>query len=130
MRRIFLIGAALSLVLVASGSMAALAGSGSSDRTPEELDKYQRTGEVKSCLRLHDISSTRILDSRHILFKARNGDTYLNKLPHRCGGLRRNDGFAYKVSGSRLCSVDTIEVLDFGGICSLGSFQKLELRES
>ena len=130
MGKIFLISAALSLGLAVSSSMVALAGSGSSERAPKELDKYQRTGEVKSCLRLHEISSTRILDSRHILFKARGGDTYLNKLPHRCGGLRRNDGFAYKVSGSRLCSVDTIEVLDFGGICSLGSFQKLELRES
>jgi len=130
MHRFGLIGLALSMVVAISGSITALAGSGDGGRTPKALDKYQRSGEVRSCMRLHDISSTRILDSRHILFKARNGDVYLNKLPHRCGGMRRNDGFSYKVSGSRLCSVDTIKVLDFGSTCALGSFQKLELRES
>ena len=74
----------------------------------------------------------------------RGSKVYRNHLPRKCPGLERENRIAYETHGSRLCSIDTITVLeDFGGgfrpgfTCRLGEFvpmsaaevEELELRE-
>ena len=69
---------------------------------------------------------------------------YRNHLPRKCPGLERENRIAYETHSSRLCSIDTITVLeDFaaffrpGFTCRLGEFvplsqaevEELELRE-
>jgi len=87
-------------------------------------------GEKESCVSLTRIDRTRVVDERTILFYMRGGDIYLNRLPHRCIGLRRGKTFMYKTSLNQLCNVDIITVLDDigfgfsrGASCGLGSFQ-------
>jgi hypothetical protein len=85
-------------------------------------------GKPVDCLNLQDIRETRVRDDRTIDFYANGGKTYRNTLPYKCSGLGFDQAFAYKTSINRLCSVDTITVLQQGGqsrgpTCGLGSFQ-------
>ena len=57
-------------------------------------------------------------------------EIFLNRLPHRCNGLRRSDAFSYELRTPQLCDIDTIRAVDyFGGtvrpgmVCPLGKFQ-------
>lgn len=98
----------------------------------DELDEYSKTGESENCVHIRNIRSTRVLDDRHILFFMTGGKTYVNKLPNRCSRLGFERSFSYSVSGSQLCNVDIITVIDDGtrGIsCGLGMFEELEKKE-
>jgi len=98
--------------------------------------------EALNCVRLSNIDRTYILDRQNILFYMRGDRIYLNTLPNKCPGLRRNETFSYRTSLNQLCNVDIITVLrNFGGSfsrgasCGLGKFrpvteeQVAELRE-
>lgn len=117
--------AGLVAVSAASG---ALAYASSSDKVQKTLSKYEKTGEVVSCLMLASVRDTDALDDYTLLVEA-SGDVYLNELNGRCSGLGREGRYARRSSGSRMCRGDIIHVLDsFGnvrGSCSLGSFEKL-----
>lgn len=85
--------------------------------------------ETQNCISSSRIRRTDILDDHTIVFYMYGSDIFLNKLPHRCSGLRMADAFGYDVRTSQLCNVDTIRVLDnFGGgirpgiACGLGKF--------
>ncbi len=90
-------------------------------------DDIDRDGE--RCISVTRLRSTHVLDDRTLLFYMRGGDIYLNVLRYECRGLKIQNRFSYKVIANRLCSVDTITVLEsFGtglssGIsCGLGQF--------
>jgi hypothetical protein len=90
------------------------------DRTPED------------CLSLNRINRTKVVDDRTVLFYMRGGDVYQNILPRNCPGLKDNDRFMYKPFSNRLCSSDTITVLErFGGgldrgfTCRLGEYHPI-----
>ncbi len=85
----------------------------------------------ENCIQIAQIRSSKILDSQTIEFKMTGNRTYLNVLPQRCPGLRKNQPFAYRTSQSSLCNVDLITVLEptMGmrpmGRCGLGKFYLL-----
>lgn len=88
---------------------------------------------AKRCVSLARIDNTHVLDDRNILFYMRGKKVYINKLPHKCHGLRRADSFMYKTSLSQLCDLDIITVLDNIGFgfsrgpsCGLGSFYPID----
>jgi hypothetical protein len=94
------------------------------DRTPQE------------CVSTAQIERTRVLDDQTILFLMRNDRAYRNLLPRTCPGLARQSRFSYKVTGGRLCSVDTITVLEqwagrleAGFTCGLGEFHPVSPEE-
>ena len=88
-------------------------------------DGFRATEETESCLRIHRIKQTKIIDGQTILFRMKGQEYYLNRLPQRCSGLGFDQGFAYDASGSMtLCQSDTITT-EFS-ICPLGTFEKLE----
>ena len=93
------------------------------DKTPESLN----------CLRIVEISNTRIIDDQNIVFRTRNNRFYNNHLPHKCGGLKSAGKFRYKTSLSELCNVDIITVMNGSGesmmdgaSCGLGMFTPTE----
>jgi hypothetical protein len=99
-------------------------------------DDFDR--EPQDCIRITDIRSTRVLDDQTILFYMRGRDRiYRNYLPRECPGLEREDRYSYKISGSQLCHIDLITVLEqFGtGIrpgytCALGAFTPITNEEA
>ena len=101
-------------------SMASLA-------SDEDDDQLEDRG--KRCISLARIDRTHVLDDYNILFYMRGKKVYINKLPHKCHGLRRADSFMYKTSLSQLCDLDIITALDNigfgfsrGASCGLGTF--------
>ena len=81
------------------------------------------------CVSLTRIDSTHVVDDRSILFYMQGGDVYLNRLPHRCPGLRAGRAFMYRTSLNKLCDLDiltTLNNLGFGftpgASCGLGLF--------
>ena len=94
---------------------------------PGPLDEL--LGDSERCITISRINRTEVLSDRAIVFYLNGGDIYVNRLPHRCPGLRNRDSFGYKNSTNRLCSIDTIRVIDsIGGSirpgvgCGLGEF--------
>lgn len=95
------------------------------------LSDYSGTGEIKKCIRVSDIRSTKVIDDQHILFKIRGGKAYLNSLPSRCPRLASENRFSYRVRVGQLCDVDTVTVLHItpgfsGPTCGLGKFEIYE----
>lgn len=105
---------------------------GAFDRTPRD------------CIVVSSIDETDALDDQNLVFKMRGDRIFKNHLPRRCPGLERENRIAYQTRGGRLCSIDTITVLEQSGIgfrngftCRLGEFvpmspeeiEEFELRE-
>ena len=89
-------------------------------------------GEPQRCVNTRGVSHTEILDDSTVVFHMYGSMVYLNRLPHRCNGLRRSDAFSYELRTSRLCDIDTIRAVDyFGGTlrpgiaCPLGKFHPI-----
>ena len=95
------------------------------------LAEARAVGAPESCVQTSRIRETRVRDDQTIDFIMIDGRVMRNRLPIECNGLHFEDRFAYRTSIDRLCSVDTITVLQTGGIngptCGLGSFQPVEL---
>lgn len=121
-------GVLLVLTLLLSGVVSA------QDEAAEEVQEqayeeltFDREGE--RCLSTRSIRDTDILGDRRILFEMPGNEYYLNNLSYECRGLRRAGSFSYRVTAGRLCSVDTIRVIEqIGGSiregigCGLGLF--------
>ena len=105
---------------------------GAFDRTPQD------------CIIVATIDETDAIDDQNLIFRMRGDRVYKNHLPRRCPGLERENRIAYETRGGRLCSIDTITVLEQFGVglrggftCRLGEFvpmspdeiEELELRE-
>jgi hypothetical protein len=106
---------------------------GAFDRTPQD------------CISVSSIDQTDAIDDQNLIFRMRRRDqVFRNHLPRRCPGLERENRIAYQARGGRLCSIDTITVLEQFGVgfrdgftCRLGEFvpmspeevEELELRE-
>ena len=89
------------------------------------------------CIDTRRISTTQIIDDQNILFKMRDRTIYHNELRHRCPGLRRGKTISYRTSLSRLCSNDSITLLDSFGMgmtrgpsCGLGKFRPVTQDEA
>ena len=88
------------------------------------------------CLSVSRIDKTKAIDDQNIIFYARGNRAYRNHLPRKCPGLERENRFAYRTSVGRLCSTDTITVLEQFGVgfrngftCRLGEFVPLSPAE-
>lgn len=92
----------------------------------------QQADEPQSqCVATNMIRSTKALDDKTIIFTMRNGEKWKNSLPMTCPRLKYHDAFSYKLTGTRLCDIDVITVLEYplggsltGPTCQLGKFEK------
>ena len=97
----------------------------------EILNKYSNTGETENCILTYRIRDVRILNEHQILFRMYGGDAYLQE-PASCPTLRKDQALQYRTTGTQLCSMDIITLLDtgsslmFDGTCGFSAFQKLE----
>jgi hypothetical protein len=98
----------------------------------DDVDTFDRT--PVDCVIVNNIRRTEILDDQTIVFHMRGSRIFLNHLPRSCPTLEREERFAYRTSGGRLCAVDTITVIErtgFGGgfTCPLGQFHPVTVEE-
>jgi hypothetical protein len=105
--------------------LATLAADNSADATAER------------CVALNRVSNTEVIDDQNILFHMRGGDIFVNRLPYRCPGLRRDRVIMYRTSAQQLCDLDVITVLDNTGFgftpgpsCGLGRFYPVSKEEA
>ncbi len=113
------------------------------DDTSDVEGAFDRTPQ--NCIIVSSIDETDAIDDQNLLFRMRGKKVYRNHLPRKCPGLERENRIAYEARNARLCSIDTITVLEqrFGGglqggfTCRLGEFiplspteiEDLDLRE-
>jgi hypothetical protein len=98
---------------------------GAFDRTPQ------------NCILVSSIDETDAVDDQNLIFRMRGDKVFRNHLPRKCPGLERENRIAYEARNSRLCSIDTITVLEQrfgvglqgGFTCRLGDFIPLSPAE-
>ena len=92
----------------------------------------QESTEAVSCLSMSRVRDIEVVDDDRILFYQGGGRVYLNVLERTCLGLKRGGSFGWGsgrgngIRNTRLCSSDTISVLDHlsvGSACKLGVFR-------
>jgi hypothetical protein len=117
MIRQFLPLAAAAVGVLAAGAAFAQDDDEVFDRTPQR------------CVIVSSIDQTDAVDNQTIIFHMRGRAVYRNQLPRECPGLERENRIMYETRTSRLCSNDTITVLEDLGIglrrgftCRLGEF--------
>jgi hypothetical protein len=125
---------AVSSLIAAVTALAACTAEAGADSTADiEAPAAVAVGEPVRCIQTSLISNTRVHDDRTIDFQMRNGTTYRNTLPYRCSSLGFQERFGYKTTIGRLCSTDTITVLQSGGIngptCGLGEFVPVRISD-
>lgn len=83
-------------------------------------------GEPQSCITLSSVNSSQIIDRTAIVYRV--GSTmWVNRPKGGAGSLDDDDILVTRLTGNRLCSIDTVELRDrtshmYGGFVSLGEF--------
>ncbi|MDK2760332.1 MAG: hypothetical protein KYX64_03120 [Sphingopyxis sp.] len=83
-------------------------------------------GEPQSCITLSSVNSSQIIDQTAIVYRV--GSTmWVNRPKGGAGSLDDDDILVTRLTGNRLCSIDTVELRDrtshmYGGFVSLGEF--------
>ena len=99
--------------------------------TPEErlakLLEGRVAGEPVSCIDLHRVRSSRIIDGTAIVYEAAGGKLYVNRPASGARSLDRFDVLVTRNTMSRLCNVDVVELYDSSinmptGLVFLGDF--------
>lgn len=108
-------------------------GTAVSNQNPDVISDDEST---EFCVTLWEIDNIKIIDDQNIAFRKKNGDYYLNHLPHACPNLDEDSAIMYRTPMNRLCSLDIITVLEYigGGFqnmgsCGLGKFKPVTKEE-
>ena len=88
-------------------------------------------GAAVDCITLNQIRETHVRSDQVIDFEVAGKRMYRNTLDSACPNLGFEQRFSYSVTGGRLCSTDTVTVLQStgtrGATCGLGKFQPVTL---
>ncbi len=124
-RHIFALAASFCLLAPAATSFA------------DDDDDVENDDGGERCITVRQITKSRIIDDRNILFYMRNRTIYHNELRRRCPGLTRNKIISYRTTIGRLCHSDFITLQDrfgmgtsLGASCSLGKFRPISKEEA
>ncbi|MCH8683891.1 DUF6491 family protein [Pedomonas mirosovicensis] len=126
------LGFLLAVPLALVGGCAASAGNtgAQSANAPAAQTAAKQAGgpQTVDCIDLIRIDRTEVLDDQTILFHMKGGKIWRNRLPYKCPQLGFEKAFSHKTTISRLCSIDTITVLNTtarmpGATCGLGEFE-------
>lgn len=84
-------------------------------------------GPPTSCIRLHEIRSSRIVDETAIIYETSAQRWYVNRPPGGCPGLNPSRTLVTRTSTNSLCSGDIVRIIDPPGpieygSCGLGQF--------
>ena len=94
----------------------------------EHRKHIEPTGDIRECLNLSSVRSTRVVDDQTVLFYLKGKRIYRNRLDGGCPSLATTGSFTYRPTANRLCHTDTITVLDrnvHGATCSLSIFEEV-----
>lgn len=118
--------------LLAAAAIAAVpAASAAKERLAPEAElakllKGRVAGEPQKCITLSNVNNSQIVDRTAIVY--RSGSTlWVNRPTGGAESLDDDDILVTKLTGSQLCDIDTIELLDrtsrmYSGFVSLGEF--------
>ncbi len=86
----------------------------------------REAGKPIDCIQLGSVSSTEIVDGTAIVYRV-GSKLYVNRPETGASSLRRDDVLLFTNHDSRLCSIDSIKLLDNGshfqkGFVGLGKF--------
>jgi hypothetical protein len=110
----------------AAATVLILAACTSADTTAGAPANATRAGVEDSCINPTEITRQEIVSDQEIRFELRNGEVWVNRLPRVCPGLKFQQGFAWDVRGTLVCSNEQrITVKDEGTPCMLGEFARL-----
>lgn len=124
---------AIAPALACAGILSLAACADGTERTPPQsrAPAVEVVGEPVNCINTNSIRSTRVHDDFTIDFRMAGNTTFRNTLPSRCPQLGFQRRFAYQGNMGRLCSSDTITVLQAGSArgprCRLGQFVPVRL---
>jgi hypothetical protein len=110
-------------------------GETAAEETIGEIEAFDR--EPVRCIIPSRIDRTEVIDEQTVVFHMRGRDAYINRLPNACRSLAREKRFSYDLRTNRLCSVDSITVLEWWGSglnrgmsCGLGEFYPITEEEA
>lgn len=79
-----------------------------------------------SCINPTDITGQTIVSDQEIRFELKNRETWVNKLPRACPGLKLSGGFTWSIHGTLACSnQERIVVKETGTPCLIGEFNRV-----
>jgi hypothetical protein len=85
-----------------------------------------QTSIANSCIDPREITKQSIVSDQEIRFELRNGETWVNRFPRACSGLKIEGGFAWDIHGTLACSnQERITVLHSGTPCQIGEFSRV-----
>lgn len=121
----------LTTILLAAAVAASPAALAAKEKlTPEEelakLLEGRVAGEPQNCISLTTTQSSQVIDKTAIVYRS-GGTLYVNRPRSGADALNDDDILVTKLIGSRLCSIDTVELHDrqahfYRGFVSLGEF--------
>ena len=131
-------GAAIALsVLLSAGALADPSASEMTNaemavdqilRSPLNDDAYRRPS---SCVFTTQIDAVDVLDDETLVFRGRS-DTWINRLPKRCPGLRKDMMISMQVRSYRVCAKQWFRGMERGSVqipssmCALGAFDAVD----
>jgi hypothetical protein len=117
----------LALALLAGGCAGRGEGRDAGDRWA--LESATPLAAPVDCIPRARIRGETARDDRNIDFVLDDGRTLRNRLPMQCRGLWSARRFTHRTALDRLCSTDTIALIDedggAGAVCGLGMFQEI-----
>jgi hypothetical protein len=127
----------LAALLAATCATGCMTGGPSTTRAAESsaaLGKAlagRKPGAPTSCINLHDIRSSRIIDETAIIYEVSSRRWYVNRPPGGCSGLKPGRTIVSRTPSTSLCSGDIIRIIDPPspveyGACGLGQFTPYE----
>src|SRR5690606_41309320 len=87
-------------------------GAASAQNSAAEREAAAVIEKPERCIALNRLDSTEVIDDRTIVFHMRDGSLYLNHLDRVGPSLKREERFIYSPTGNRLCTIDTVTVLE------------------
>jgi hypothetical protein len=115
----------LAGTIIAGGLAAAMATTTQAQGEPRQATDGEAPN--RHCLSISRIDRIEKVDDQTLIFHMHGNKKYINHLPYRCGGLKRNS-FLHETSLNSYCDLDTISVIDTSlgmrlGSCPLGPFE-------
>ncbi len=96
-------------------------------RADEMVATSHDAAQTEMCLKSSDVSYTKVMNDREILFYMRGGSVFKNTMQTDCKGLGYERGFYYVQENEKICSnQEQIEVMSRGTICPLGQFSSFD----
>lgn len=126
--------AASAALLAQDGRRAESAGARSAAAAAAAAADIDR--DPQTCISTTSIDRTEVIDDQTVVFFMRGTRVFTNRLSRSCPGLARENRFMYRTQSNRLCSNDTITVLESrGGLqagftCGLGPFYPVTREEA